>query len=164
MFKILVSACLMGEMVRYDGSDNLVEHQLLNDWKVQGRLLNFCPEFAAGLGVPRAPAEIDHGNGSRVINQQSLVVDINGQDVTQEFILGAQKTLELAITEQVKIAILKDNSPSCGSSYIYDGSYSGLKIRGQGVTTALLEQHGIHVFSENGIQAANQYLQFLESL
>ena len=126
-------------------------------------MYKFCPEVAAGLGIPRSPAEISYGDGTRVLEQQSTVVNRDGFDVTSLFIHGAEKTLELVKKEHIKLAVLKDGSPSCGSSTIYDGSFSSLKIRGRGFTTALLEQHGIHVFNENDIQSADRYLSMLLS-
>ena len=162
MNKILVSACLLGERVRYDGSENLVDHWLLEEWKAQGRLVIFCPEVAGGLGTPRLPAEISDGGGVKVLTGKAKVYDNSAYDVTEAFILGAQKALSFAQQHQVKIAILKEGSPSCGSSSIYDGSFSGLKIRGQGVTSALFDQHGIRVFNEQGMLAAEQYLEMLD--
>ena len=163
MIKIMVSACLLGERVRYDGSENRVDSYILNDWGAEGRLLSFCPELAGGLGIPRAPAEICQGNGFRVLKRQSSVITNKGTDVSEAFILGAEKALTIARKEKVQIAILKEGSPSCASSTIYDGSFSGLKIRGQGVTSALLDQHGIRVFNEKGILAAFEYLKMLEN-
>ena len=163
MNKILVSACLLGERVRYDGSDNEVDHWLLEEWNAQGRLVTFCPEVAGGLGIPRAPAEISDGGGITVLAGKARVFDDRSCDVSEAFILGAQKALSFAQQHQVKIAILKEGSPSCGSSNIYDGSFSGLKIRGQGVTSALFDQYGIRVFNEQGILAAEQYLEMLEN-
>jgi uncharacterized protein YbbK (DUF523 family) len=89
-------------------------------------------------------------------------MNIKGKDVTQYFLTGAQKTLEIARLHNIKLVVLKDGSPSCGSTYIYDGSFSGIKKPGKGITTVLLEESGIRVFSEGELQEAFKYLKTLE--
>ena len=89
-------------------------------------------------------------------------MNIKGKDVTQYFMTGAQKALELARSRKIKLAVLKDGSPSCGSAYIYDGSFSGVKKPGKGVTTVLLQENSIRVFSEREIPKAAEYLKTLE--
>lgn len=162
LIKILVSACLLGEKVRYDGSDASCQYDLLDQWKAEGRIVPFCPEIAGGFPVPRPAAEIMGQDGLAVIAGNGRVFDIKGQDVTGFFIEGATKALNSARKNRVKLAVLKDGSPSCGSAYIYDGSFSGIRKDGQGVTTALLERNGIRVFSEKEIEAAARYLAQLE--
>ena len=108
-----------------------------------------CPEVSGGLNTPRLPAEIVGGDGADVLNGRVKVLDTSGNDVSDAFILGATKALKLAQQHQVTHVILKANSPSCGSELIYDGSFSGQKIQGQGVTTALLEQYGFKVITED---------------
>lgn len=164
MIKVLVSSCLMGKKVRYDGSDNDVGDLQLKDWDEEGRLVHFCPEVAGGLGTPRSPAEITKGGGDRVLTRMTRVMNNEGVDVSEAFIHGAEQALQCAQKHQIRIAILKESSPSCGSSFIYDGSFSGLKLRGQGVAATLLGQNGIHVFNENDIPAALQYLTMLEKI
>ncbi len=156
--KILISACLMGEKVRYNGTDLLIEHPLLKQWHRNGRLVSVCPEVTGGLSTPRAPAEIINGNGETVLSQQTTVVNNIGEDVTQAFILGAQKTLQIAKENHCIVAILTERSPSCGSNMIYDGSFSGQRIKGMGVTSALLEQHNIRVFNQEQIEQLALYL------
>jgi len=141
--KILVSSCFLGEKVRYNGKIKSLTHQRLLEWKSQGRLVSFCPEVAGGLKVPRDAAEIQPLTNN--------IITVNGINVSFQFQLGAQKALELCQLHHIKYALLKDNSPSCGSSSVYDGSFSGCKILGQGVTTKLLLKHGIKVFSEHTI-------------
>ncbi|MCL1075232.1 DUF523 domain-containing protein [Shewanella dokdonensis] len=136
--KILISACLMGEKVRYDGQDNLITHPVIQGWQQAQRLLIICPEMAGGLPVPRAPAE---QLGARVIT-------CDGADVTAAFQRGAECARQLAQQQQVVMAILKARSPSCGVGQIYDGSFSRRLIAGDGVTAAALRQMGIKVFSE----------------
>ena len=158
MEKILVSACLVGERVRYNGIVKSFESHVLTSWNRRGRVVVICPEVAGGLLVPRPRSEISGGDGSQVLNGHKKVIHINGQDVTRYFLDGAQKALELAGSLGIRIAILKEGSPSCGSGYIYDGSFSGIKKSGKGVTAALLEESGIRVFSEREIPEVEKYL------
>lgn len=150
--KILVSACLLGELVRYNAQALPSLPEKLKEWQEQGLLIPVCPEVVGGLPVPRPPAEIQVGDGEDVINGSGQVLDIDGQDVTGEFILGAQEALRLAEENQVECAVLKAHSPSCGSKTIHDGSFSGKLKAGQGVTAALLESSGIQVINEHEIE------------
>jgi uncharacterized protein YbbK (DUF523 family) len=161
MEKILVSACLVGEHVRYNGVAMEFDNQILKYWRRNGLVVTICPEVAGGLSVPRPSSEISGGDGSQVLNGLKKIINVNGQDVTKYFIKGAQKALLLARFHKIKLAILKEGSPSCGSSYIYDGSFSKIKKSGKGVTAALLEQNDFRVFSEREIHEAEKYLKHL---
>jgi len=145
--KYLISACLANSPVRYDGKCYNLEkiNQLLKYHDV----VFACPETLGGLTTPRAPAEIVGGTALDVLNGQAQVINNLGQNVSEAFIDGAYKTLALAQLHQVDIIVLKENSPSCGSHFIYDGSFSGEKITAVGITTALLQQHDFKVISEN---------------
>ncbi|WP_437888331.1 DUF523 domain-containing protein [Phytobacter sp. V91] len=143
--KILVSACLMGFKVRYNGSEKA--SLTLARWQHEQRLVIHCPELAAGLATPRAAAEIVDGRGDDVMRNRARIVEDNGQDVTAHYQLAAWLALETAQREQCCAALLTDGSPTCGSQRIYDGTFSGRQIRGMGVAAALLEAHGIRVFS-----------------
>ncbi len=156
--KILVSACLLGNKVRYDANDVPTESKLLDKWQAEGRLIAFCPEVAGGLTVPRLPAEIQSDDGNAVLDRTAKVLDNQGNDVSENFINGANKALEAALSNNIKVAILKSKSPSCGSSFIYDGTFSSIQKVGQGVTTALLERNGIKVFSDLEIEKAAEFL------
>ena len=149
---ILISACLLGSPVRYNGTDLLIDHPLIKKWTTEKRLVSICPEVAGGMSVPRAPAEIVNGNGLTVLKRISKVVDSRDADVTKAFILGAEQSLKMAIEMQCRYAILTERSPSCGSSKIYDGTFSGSIKDGMGVTAALLEQHGISVFNQHQLE------------
>jgi uncharacterized protein YbbK (DUF523 family) len=162
MNKVLVSACLIGENVRFNERVKIYENSRLEDWKLQGRLVPFCPEVSGGLPVPRPCSEISGPDGRRVLHGDARVMNIKGKDVTQYFLTGAQKALELARLHNIKLAVLKDGSPSCGSTYIYDGSFSGIKKPGKGITTVLLEENSIRVFSEREIPEAVEFLKTLE--
>ena len=144
--KYLISACLLGQAVRYDGGHCMVA--ALQQLLATGQAVAFCPEVAGGLSIPRLPAEIVAGDGQAVLSGQAKVLDSAGADMTAAFILGAQRCLALAQQHQVTHVVLKANSPSCGSTQIYNGHFNGQKIAGQGVTAALLSQHGFNVISE----------------
>ncbi|WP_411743245.1 DUF523 domain-containing protein [Reinekea sp.] len=158
MEKVLVSACLLGKEVRYDGGSLQSDSSVLKQWLNEGRVVSTCPEFDSGMTIPRAPAEISKGDGLGVWNSISQVKDITGKDVTGYFVKGAQIALELCKLHNLKVAVLAEGSPSCGSSKIYDGSFTGKTIEGVGVTTALLREHGIKVFSQHDLEQANQAL------
>lgn len=161
MPKILVSACLLGHKVRYDGKDNLQTHARLQSWIQAGEVITICPEMAGDLPTPRPPAEIQTGRTAlEVLNNNAQVLAIDGRDVTEHFRAGAYKTLALAQKHNIHVAILTARSPSCGSSQVYDGTFSRILVAGMGVTSALLRQHGIEVFDETQIDAALDKAEF----
>jgi uncharacterized protein YbbK (DUF523 family) len=162
MIKVLVSACLLGEKVRYNGASAPTDSSILAQWLNEGRIVPFCPEVAGGLGVPRPAAEISGASGEAVLDGQASVITASQTDVTQHFLRAAQLALAAARSHNVRLAILKDGSPSCGSGSIYDGTFSGRKRSGHGVTTALLERHGIRVFSELHLAEASHHLKTIE--
>lgn len=152
MLKILVSACLAGFAVRYNGQAKSAHEALLAKWREEGRLVTVCPEVAAGMPVPRPPAEIEaHRTGAEVLAGHAFIADDTGADVTALFIAGARYALDRALAENCRYALLADGSPSCGSTFIYDGSFSKTTHSATGVTTALLQQHGIRVFAPSQI-------------
>ena len=133
--KVLVSACLLGVDCKYNGGNNYDEEifKELENYE----LIPVCPEIFGGLSTPRKPSEIV---GDKVINNEGL-------DVTNNFKRGAEETLELAKKLGVKKAILKAKSPSCGNGKIYDGTFTGTIIDGDGITTKLLKENGIEVIT-----------------
>lgn len=137
--KILVSACLLGIDCKYSGGNNLNEKVLeyIKDYEV----IPVCPEIMGGLSTPRPPSE---RIGDKVLNNQ-------GTDVTNEYTKGALETLKLAKLFNVKKALLKAKSPSCGKGKIYDGTFTSTLIEGNGVTVDLLESNGIEVISEQDL-------------
>ena len=147
MHKILVSRCLLGHRVRYDGGASGPFDQLAH-WQAEGRVVALCPEVAGGLPTPRAAAEIPGGQGSEVLDGRAQVLTSDGEDVSGEFLDGARQALALVQRHGIRIAVLKAHSPSCGNVLTYDGTFSGVKIQGAGVTAALLTRHGVQVFSE----------------
>jgi uncharacterized protein YbbK (DUF523 family) len=153
MEKILVSACLLGEPVRYNGGAATSDDPSLQRWIAEGRVVSFCPEVAGGLGTPRPRAE---RIGLRVLTEI-------GDDVTRAFVRGAELAREMAREHAIRIAVLKDGSPSCGSSTIHDGSFTGRRVSGAGITTDVLRADGVVVFSERQIAQAAAYLAALEA-
>ncbi|WP_156293767.1 DUF523 domain-containing protein [Serratia oryzae] len=151
--KILVSACLAGFKVRYNASHKTVANPTLERWQQEGRWVICCPELAAGFSTPRPPAEIAAAaNGAEVIAGKARVIDADGNDVTEPYLLGAHLALNTARLHDCRFALLSDRSPSCGSQTIYDGSFGGQTQPGSGVTAELLRQNGIEVFSEHQIE------------
>lgn len=135
-YEFAVSACLCGFPCRYDGKSKPDER--IKALYEEGRALPVCPEKLGGLTTPRTPCEIINGR----------VVSSDGEDRTNEYLLGSQRVLELCKKHGIKKAVLKQNSPSCGSSHIYDGTFSGTLIEGEGCLTALLRKNGIEVTGE----------------
>ncbi|ROS05261.1 uncharacterized protein YbbK (DUF523 family) [Sinobacterium caligoides] len=162
MIRILVSACLLGEPVRYNGTALNQDHLLLTQWQAEGRLISSCPEVQGGLDTPRPPAEIQGNDGSAVLSGNSRIISNQGEDVTAAFIRGAKDTLQLALDNNVRLAILTERSPSCGSHQIYNGQFQRQLHRGMGVTAALLSQHHIKVFNQHQIDRANAWLKNLQ--
>ncbi len=162
--RILVSACLLGQKVRYDGGHQAQSSAILQRWLAEKRVVPVCPEVLGGLPVPRPPAEIAQGAGGRsVLNGDATVITANNDDVTAAFVAGARAALHMAKEQGAVIAVLKEGSPSCGSYRTYDGSFSGRSISQSGVSAALLEQHDLHVFNELQWQEADAFLLNCES-
>ena len=139
MEKILISACLVGDNVKYNGGNNLF--QKIDALLEKYELIPFCPEVEGGLSIPRSPAE---RVGDRVINQ-------DGDDVTDAYLRGAELAFNICLFLKIKKVILKEKSPSCGSKIIYDGNFSHKEIKGMGVTAEYLKEKGIEVYSEEDI-------------
>ena len=155
MRKILVSACLFGGApVRYDGKSKEETSELFIQWKQEGRLIPVCPEVFGGLPVPRSDAQ---RQGSRIIAR-------NGRDVTAEYLKGAEEAVRLADDENVICAIMKEKSPSCGSSRIYDGTFTGTLIEGGGLAVQLLRKAGVKVFSEEQLNEVKQLINETENM
>lgn len=142
-YEYMVSACLCGEKTRYDGKTSVSGKvkKLVNE----GKAIMVCPEVDGGLSVPRLPCEIQKGE----------VINTACEDMTEYFAAGAIKTLETAKKYGIKKAILKEKSPSCGSNFIYDGTFSRTLIPGEGITSKLLRQYGIEVISDEEFEKEN---------
>lgn len=140
MEKIIVSACLLGTNCKYNGGNNL--NKELIEFLKNYEIIPICPECMGGLSTPRVPSEII---GDKVINKEGL-------DVTNNYLSGANKALELAKKHQVKIAILKAKSPSCGEGKVYDGTFTNTLVEKDGVTVKIFKSEGIKVYTENNYQ------------
>ncbi|MDS1269308.1 DUF523 domain-containing protein [Lipingzhangella sp. LS1_29] len=174
MESVLVSACLMGRPVRFDGAakpvvgltgdgDDHAPGAILARWRSEGRAVVYCPEVGGGLGVPRPPAEIENAAGARaVLDGTARIVTPQGVDVTRAYLAGAHAALETARSAGVRVAVVKESSPSCGLRQVYDGTFAGKTVSGPGVTTRLLLDHGIAVYTERDIPAAQAHLTALE--
>lgn len=162
MQKILVSRCLLGHAVRYDGGAH-GPFTMLECWQQEGRIVPLCPEVAGGLPTPRAPAEIAGGQGAQVLDGLLPVLTVDGEDVSAAFVEGAEQALALVAKHGIRMALLKAHSPSCGNRENYDGSFSGTRVAGEGVTAAALRRAGVRVFSEEQLQEAAAELAWLEA-
>lgn len=159
--KILISSCLLGEDVRYDGDNSSIlytpsftfsQKELFMDILGENEIYSFCPEVSGGLSIPRDPAEITS------IEKPFKVETKEGENVTINFLLGAKNALELCQSEGITVALLKAKSPSCGNKEIYDGTFSDKLIEGQGMTAKLLEENGIKVFNEQELNKLNKFI------
>ena len=140
----------MGIKCAWDSQDNYKSDKAI-DFLNSETLMPVCPEQLGGLKTPRAPQEIQGGTGEDVLNRKCKVININGEDVTQEFINGAEETLKIVRLFHIEEFIGKSKSPSCGCGQIYDGTFSRKLIDGDGVTTALLKRDGISVITEEDL-------------
>ncbi len=144
MKKVFVSACLLGENCKYSGGNNLRENLIkeLSDCEI----IPVCPEIFGGLPTPRKPSEIEQGfDGTDIVKGKGRVINSAGEDVTVQFLKGANKTIEMAMEQKPCAVYLKQGSPSCGCGYIYDGTFSGAKKQGRGVTAAIFEENGFEI-------------------
>ena len=153
MKKILVSECLYGgRIVRYDARDASARNPIFLKWKEEGRLIPICPEVFGGLPTPRPDSQ---RVGDRVKTRA-------GKDVTAEYTKGAEEALRLAKEHEIAFAIMKQDSPSCGSKFIYDGTFTDTKKEGQGLAVEYLRNAGYQVFAEEDIAEAAEFLKTLE--
>jgi uncharacterized protein YbbK (DUF523 family) len=153
LMKILISPCLIGIRTRWDEGCEEIE-ELINLVK-SGQAVFLCPEQLGGLTTPREPDEIERGKTAKdVLNGEAKVLTKTGKDVTEQFVVGAHRILEFCQRMGVEVAILKSDSPSCGSKQTYDGSFTDTKIAGKGITAELLEQNGIKVYNEKNFRTS----------
>ena len=140
MEKLLISACILGTNCKYNGKNNY--NPLVEKLKERYILIPICPEEMGGLSTPRNPSEI--------LNDK--VISSKGDDVTNNFFDGANKALDIVKKEKISKALLKEGSPSCGSNYIYDGTFTKTKINGMGITARLLKNNSIKIYTEDEIE------------
>lgn len=143
----------MGFKVRYNGSDKPLIAATLERWQREQRLITHCPELAAGLVTPRLPAELFGGDGTAALNGQAKILESDGSDATQVYLLAAWLALKAAQENGCHFALMTDGSPTCGSQKVYDGRFQGKTLPGKGVAAALLALHGIEVFAEHQLPA-----------
>ena len=153
MDRILVSACLIGWPVRWDGRAKTAHHPLLAQWAEEGRLVPLCPETMAGLATPRPPAEIaPDASAADVLEGRAAIRDADGGDHSEAFREGARIAASTARVRAARFALMTDGSPSCGSSFVADGTFSGRKRLGEGVAVRALRDAGIAVFALDEIE------------
>jgi uncharacterized protein YbbK (DUF523 family) len=160
--KVLVSSCLLGEDVRFDGNNSSIamgssftfaQKEIFMDILCDNEIFSFCPEVSAGLGTPRLPAEI-------VSATKPFKVETNNEeDVTIPFLIGAKNALDTCVNDDIKVALLKSKSPSCGNIKIYDGTFSNTLVDGQGLTAKLLEENGVKVFIETQLEELKEFIE-----
>ena len=161
--KILVSACLMGFQVRYNGSHKAQLANALSRWQSEGRLVTHCPDLAAWLRMPRLPAEKQDAQGADVMRKRAQNGVWVGVVVWAVFVLGGWVGVFAAQEEGCTAALLTDGSPTCGSQFIYDGTFNGRRKPGAGVAAALLRENGITVFSEQQLPQLLAWMKQRES-
>ncbi len=153
--KVIVSACLIGKKCRFDGC-SCADSNLINDLE-KIEIIPVCPEEIGGLETPRPRARIVGKNGladgSDVLSGEARVLTYEGKDVTKEYLRGGEKSLAIAQSTGVNLAILKSNSPSCGCGNIFTEDFKQLK-EGNGTTTAIFKKAGINVVNENNYHKA----------
>lgn len=157
-----MSGCLNGRPIRFNSTNVTVDSEIWERWASEGRLVAFCPELAAGFPVPRAPAEIVGSTAAVVLRGRGRIEEDNGTDVTDLFVEGARLAAQRAAADGCVMAVLTDGSPSCGTTYTYDGTFSGGTAVGMGVTAQLLTDEGLRVFPEDQLDAADRYLRSLQ--
>ncbi|WP_026885355.1 DUF523 domain-containing protein [Clostridium beijerinckii] len=155
----IISACLCGVNCKYSGKNNLSD-RCLKLFR-EGKAVLVCPEQLGGLQTPRNPVELNN-TASEVLEGNGKALSNKGEDVTKQFIDGAYETLKIAKELGATKAILKEGSPSCGSNFVYDGTFTGNKIKGKGITALLLENEGITVFSDEDLEVNNSKLVYLD--
>jgi uncharacterized protein YbbK (DUF523 family) len=146
----MISACLLGLRCAWSGDERYKNEQALKLIRMDS-LLPVCPEQLGGLSTPRPPQEIQGGTGDDVLGGKARVLNSAGTDVTDAFIRGAQEVLKIARQFNISAFIGKSGSPACGCGQIYDGSFSGRVIKGDGVTAALLRKNGVKLVSEKDL-------------
>jgi uncharacterized protein YbbK (DUF523 family) len=141
MEKVLISACLLGHKVRYDGHSLFTSSRILKEWKDEGRVISICPELSSGMSISKAAAEINGGDGYDVLSGKISIIENNGNIVIENYLRGVNNALALCKINEIDVAVLAD--------------FSGKKVNGVGVTTALLTSNGIKVFSQHQLNEAN---------
>jgi uncharacterized protein YbbK (DUF523 family) len=156
--RVLVSACLLGERVRYHGGHAVCDNAHLIRWINEGRVCSICPEVVGGLPTPREPAEIAGARGGAAVLEGAVrVLGRGGSDLTRAFVAGAAAAVAMARANGVRVAVLKEGSPSCGSREVSDGTFTGRRTAAQGVTAAALRDAGVWVFNGASVRRSSTH-------
>ncbi|MGK5684311.1 DUF523 domain-containing protein [Actinoplanes sp. URMC 104] len=161
--RILVSGCLGGAAIRFNATGVPLDSPIWQQWAEQGRLVSLCPELAVGFPVPRPPAEIVGGSAADVLDGRAEVRESTGRDVTALFRAAADRAAERAVHAGVGLAVLVDGSPTCGTTRVHDGTFTGVTVPGRGVAAEALRRHGIPVFSHRQLARAAALIAELET-
>ncbi|NYH42016.1 uncharacterized protein YbbK (DUF523 family) [Micromonospora jinlongensis] len=151
--KILVSGCLGGAPIRFNEAGVPVASSIWQHWASEGRLVSLCPELAVGFPVPRPPAEIVGGSPADVLDGRAHVHEASGHDVTELFQAAAQRAVDKALQAGVGLAILVEGSPTCGSTYVHDGIFTGVTAAGHPCVSSLRPGQGSGCSGRNGSTA-----------
>jgi len=146
---IIVSACLSGVKCRYDGQSR--DNECVKKLVGQRKAIPLCPEVLGGRPVPREPVEITGGTAEDVFSGKAVIRDKNGADVTTDVMKGVAEVLAAVRRLNIDTVVLKTKSPTCGCGQVYDGTFSGKLIDGDGILTAALIKEGIKVYTEESI-------------
>ena len=155
--KILISSCLIGKKCAYDAEART--NDSVKELCSRFGYTDVCPEMLGGLGCPREVHEIVGGGGGDVLDGKAIVKSSSGEDHTRNFIQGAKETLKEALKNNIRVAIMKSHSPSCGRNEIHSGKFDGAMRKGAGVTITLLLREGIKVFTEGETEKAVEQLE-----
>ncbi|NLB90289.1 MAG: DUF523 domain-containing protein [Clostridiales bacterium] len=144
-----ISACLLGFPCRYNGQE--LYHPLVEQMKEKGEVFfPICPEVAGGLSTPRSPCEFLTGDGNSLLQGQGKIITREGKDVTDKMVQGGKIALEVCEKQKIKQLMLQAGSPSCGYGWIYDGTFTGKKKKGDGIFAAMAKKKGLLCFSVRG--------------
>lgn len=144
--KLLVSSCLLGQNVRYDGGNCPIDSGWISELKAKGKIVGFCPEVVAGMSVPRKPMEL--------LGEE--VFDVDGNRVTSQFLPLIQNIEHFIKENSIIMALMKEKSPSCGVGLVYDGTFSGKVVKGQGIVSREISKY-IPIYSENELLVAKKH-------
>ncbi len=143
-----VSACLLGQKCRYDGSG--LYHEKMEE--ITEKIYPICPEVLAGFSIPRLPCEFLNGDGNSLLLKKGKIITFLKKDITKQMILGAKKAIQACKEQNIKVLYLQQGSPSCGYGWIYDGTFTGNKKEGNGIFTAMALKEGMKIIPLRGIK------------
>ncbi|MEV7972628.1 DUF523 domain-containing protein [Cellulomonas sp. NPDC089187] len=163
MLPVFASGCLGLARLRWDGRSVPIDDPIWSRWQAEGRLVQFCPEVAAGLPIPREPAEIVGGTAADVLDGTARVLGRTGTDLTDAFLRAAELGVQQIRQHRPALAVLVDRSPSCGSTTVYDGTFTGTRVPGRGLSAELLVREGVPLFTPATLADAADLVQRAET-